>query len=153
MSLATFDFGTLGCLLVLSAALSVLFSTCGCAPAAPEITRNKLLPPGPGNPRNSEGDFIELKDGRILFVYTHFTGSNDDNAAAHLALASFRRRRKDLVGQGRDRFARRVRRRREHDVQFAASPARRPDRPVLPAQGPDTPVAVRRLGAPWTAAR
>lgn len=44
-----------------------------------------LLPPGPGNPRNSEGDFIELKDGRILFVYTHFTGGGSDHAAAHLA--------------------------------------------------------------------
>jgi sialidase-1 len=50
-----------------------------------EPMRLKLLPPGPNNPRNSEGDFIELKDGRILFIYTHFTGSNDDNASAHLA--------------------------------------------------------------------
>ena len=31
-----------------------------------------LLPPGPGNPRNSEGDFVLLEDGRILFVYSHF---------------------------------------------------------------------------------
>jgi len=44
-----------------------------------------LLPPGPGNPRNSEGDFIQLNDGRILFVYTHFTGGGDDHSAAHLA--------------------------------------------------------------------
>ncbi len=43
------------------------------------------LPPGPGNPRNSEGDFIQLKDGRVLFVYTHFTGGSGDDAAAHLA--------------------------------------------------------------------
>lgn len=50
-----------------------------------EITRNKLLPPSPGNPRNSEGAFMPLADGRVLFIYTHFTGSNDDNAAAHLA--------------------------------------------------------------------
>ncbi len=42
------------------------------------------LPPGPGNPRNSEGDFIQLKDGRILFVYTHFTGGGDDNDSADL---------------------------------------------------------------------
>jgi sialidase-1 len=27
----------------------------------------------PENPRNTEGDFITLKDGRILFIYTHFT--------------------------------------------------------------------------------
>jgi len=49
------------------------------------VTRLKLLPPGPGNPRNSEGDFIQLKDGRVLFIYTHFTGGGADNAAAHLA--------------------------------------------------------------------
>lgn len=42
------------------------------------------LPPGPGNPRNSEGDFIILKDGRILFVYTRFTGGSGDHAAASL---------------------------------------------------------------------
>lgn len=49
------------------------------------VQRIPLLPPGPGNPRNSEGDFIALKDGRILFVYTHFTGGTGDEATAHLA--------------------------------------------------------------------
>lgn len=44
-----------------------------------------LLPPSDANPRNSEGDFIQLKDGRILFVYTHFTGGAGDHATAHLA--------------------------------------------------------------------
>lgn len=43
------------------------------------------LPPGPDNPRNSEGDFIALKDGRLLFVHTHFTGGGDDHDAACLA--------------------------------------------------------------------
>ena len=43
------------------------------------------LAPGEGNPRNSEGDFVQLNDGRILFVYTHFTGSGSDFGAAHLA--------------------------------------------------------------------
>ena len=43
------------------------------------------LEPKPGNPRNSEGDFIRLKDGRILFVYTHFTGGAGDNSGAYLA--------------------------------------------------------------------
>jgi predicted neuraminidase len=43
------------------------------------------LEPGVGNPRNSEGDFISLKDGRLLFVYTHFTDGSDDNAGAFLA--------------------------------------------------------------------
>ena len=49
------------------------------------VLRIDLLPPGPGNPRNSEGDFIVLADGRILFIYTHFTGGAGDHAAAHLA--------------------------------------------------------------------
>jgi hypothetical protein len=43
------------------------------------------LPPSDENPRNSEGDFVQLTDGRILFVYTHFTGSGSDFGAAHLA--------------------------------------------------------------------
>lgn len=49
------------------------------------VEKIRLLPPGPGNPRNSEGDFIELKDGRILFIYSHFTGGGSDHAAGHLA--------------------------------------------------------------------
>lgn len=32
------------------------------------------LPPVPGNPRNSEGAFIPLKDGRILLAYTRYYG-------------------------------------------------------------------------------
>ena len=43
------------------------------------------LEPGEGNPRNSEGDFIPLNDGRILFIYTKFTGGASDHAHAHLA--------------------------------------------------------------------
>ena len=43
------------------------------------------LEPQQGNPRNSEGDFIQLKDGRILFIYTHFTGGTSDHASAYLA--------------------------------------------------------------------
>ena len=44
------------------------------------------LSPGENNPRNSEGAFINLKDGRILFVYSHYTGaSSSDFAPAFLA--------------------------------------------------------------------
>jgi len=43
------------------------------------------LPPGKENPRNSEGDFIRLKDGSLLFVYTHFTTGAGDHANAFLA--------------------------------------------------------------------
>lgn len=46
------------------------------------------LPPGPGNPRNSEGDFAVLKDGRVLFVYTRFVGERDASDHAPAVLAS-----------------------------------------------------------------
>ena len=49
------------------------------------VQRTVLLPPGPSNPRNSEGDFIQLKDGRMMLVYTHFYGGGGDHAAARLA--------------------------------------------------------------------
>ena len=49
------------------------------------MQRTLTLTPEEGNPRNSEGDFIQLQDGRLLFVYTHFTGGSGDHAAAHLA--------------------------------------------------------------------
>jgi sialidase-1 len=57
-----------------------------------ESARDKNLPialelnPGTDNPRNSEGDFVTLKDGRILFVYSRYTGgSSSDHAPAYLA--------------------------------------------------------------------
>jgi len=44
------------------------------------------LRPESGNPRNSEGDFITLKNGKILFVFTQFQGSsNSDFGHAQLA--------------------------------------------------------------------
>src|SRR5262245_57297543 len=50
------------------------------------LQRPLRLTPGKDNPRNSEGDFVQLKDGRLMFVYTHFTGSSgSDHAKAHLA--------------------------------------------------------------------
>ena len=45
-----------------------------------------MLNTGENNPRNSEGDFITLKNGRILFIYSHYTGgSTSDHAPAYLA--------------------------------------------------------------------
>jgi sialidase-1 len=45
-----------------------------------------VLAPEGSNSRNSEGDFIQLADGRVLFVYTHFTsGTGDDFDTAYLA--------------------------------------------------------------------
>ena len=43
------------------------------------------LPPSDGNPRDSEGDFIRLTSGEILYVYTHYYGeSGGDHASARL---------------------------------------------------------------------
>jgi len=43
------------------------------------------LSPGPGNSRNSEGDFIQTKDGRLLFIYSHFgEGHGGDHDIAFL---------------------------------------------------------------------
>lgn len=53
--------------------------------SADPVTLN-LLPPGPGNPRNTEGDFVRLKDGRLLFVYSKFSADGPaDSGAASLA--------------------------------------------------------------------
>ena len=71
--------------LLLAAALAAVAAEAPSAVKEDAVTRIKLLPPGPGNPRNSEGAFVQLKDGRLLFVYTHFTGGGADHAAACLA--------------------------------------------------------------------
>ena len=42
------------------------------------------LDPSPDNPRNSEGAFVALKSGRILFLYTRFHGGADDASPAHI---------------------------------------------------------------------
>lgn len=44
------------------------------------------LPARPGNPRNSEGAFVTLADGRILFAYSRYTGDSwQDHARADIA--------------------------------------------------------------------
>jgi sialidase-1 len=65
-------------------ALSVFLTYCGGHQSFPGKEIVLRLEPGPENPRNSEGDFIKLKDGRILFIYTHFTSGSGDNATANL---------------------------------------------------------------------
>lgn len=48
--------------------------------------KNPLLPPGPNNPRNSEGSFIQLADGRVLLAYSHFYGEEGrDDSPSYLA--------------------------------------------------------------------
>jgi sialidase-1 len=55
------------------------------AASAEDVRRLDFLPPGPGNPRNSEGDFLPLRDGRLLFAYSKFSGGAADDAAAEIA--------------------------------------------------------------------
>jgi len=44
------------------------------------------LPHGAGNPRNSEGSFVTLADGRIMFAYSHYAGDSwGDHAPSDLA--------------------------------------------------------------------
>jgi sialidase-1 len=49
------------------------------------------LPPVEGNPRNSEGAFITLRDGTIMFIYSKFSGDkfNDDATADLSAIFSY----------------------------------------------------------------
>lgn len=49
------------------------------------VKRIPLLPPKEGNPRNSEGAFVKLNDGRLFFAYSHFTGGGADNSEAYIA--------------------------------------------------------------------
>ena len=72
-------------------AVVLLFSgitSCNSSQQIPDKSGKEItlrLEPKEGNPRNSEGDFIQLNDGNILFVYTHFTSGTGDNASAYLA--------------------------------------------------------------------
>lgn len=76
-------------MIVLAAALGGVAGGAATAPRAPLVAAAPVvleLAPGPGNPRNSEGAFLELKDGRILFVYSRFVGTSfSDDAKARLA--------------------------------------------------------------------
>lgn len=66
-------------------ALWLLLAMTGAGLAEDPVTIN-LLPPGPGNPRNTEGSFARLKDGRLLFIYSKFsTEGPADSGAATLA--------------------------------------------------------------------
>ena len=70
--------------------LGMLFSCSGNkkneAKQIPESEISLILKPSENNPRNSEGDFITLKDGRILFIYSRYSGnSSSDHAPASLA--------------------------------------------------------------------
>jgi hypothetical protein len=49
------------------------------------IEKPLRIAPRPGNDRNSEGDFIQLHDGRLMLVYTKFVGKSDHATAELVA--------------------------------------------------------------------
>jgi sialidase-1 len=55
-------------------------------PAVPSPQTLLTIQPTKDQPRNSEGDIVELKDGRLCLVYTRFTGGARDHSAADLAM-------------------------------------------------------------------
>ena len=56
------------------------------ASPAPGVVKTLELAPGPDNPRNSEGAFLPLNDGRLMFAYSRYTGtSKSDHATADIA--------------------------------------------------------------------
>ena len=53
--------------------------------AADELTKIPLLTHTEDAPRRTESDFVTLRDGRLLLVYSKFTGGVRDASTAHLA--------------------------------------------------------------------
>ena len=45
-----------------------------------------VIEPTAAQPRNSEGDLIELTDGRLCLIYTRFRGGASDHSEADLAM-------------------------------------------------------------------
>jgi sialidase-1 len=65
------------------------------------------LPPREGNPRNSEGAFLRLSDGRLLFAYSKFVGNgNGDDAPACIAFRHSRDGGKNWDGDDEVAFQR-----------------------------------------------
>lgn len=66
--------------------ITIALFVAACHAVAVSLDPVLILAPSGENSRNSEGDFVQLQDGRILFVYTHFTsGTGDDFDSAYLA--------------------------------------------------------------------
>ena len=59
-------------------------------PASGDVRVLRYLPPGPSNPRNSEGDLLRLDDGSLLFIWTRFeSGTGGDHDPASLSGARY----------------------------------------------------------------
>jgi hypothetical protein len=67
----------------------VLLSTAAFAgETSSPLQKHLVLQPTRDNPRNSEGAFVRLKDGRVLLVYSRFRGAADEAAAELVARTS-----------------------------------------------------------------
>jgi predicted neuraminidase len=64
----------------------VMFVSCLQAAILPRRQTLLVIEPTKEQPRNSEGDIVELKDGRLCLIYTRFTGDTRDHSAADLAM-------------------------------------------------------------------
>jgi len=69
--------------------LGIVFANAAgvCFAEAPKANETLLVvEPSKEHPRNSEGDILAMKDGRLAFVYTQFSGGSADGSSADLVL-------------------------------------------------------------------
>jgi len=71
-----------------AAAAAPLAVAARAAAATPENRVVLDLEPAAENPRNSEGSFVALRSGRVLFYYTQFYGGSRDESPARIAAIS-----------------------------------------------------------------
>jgi Neuraminidase (sialidase) len=68
--------------------LTLLLAGAGFAVPHARAEENQIVfgvEPSQANPRNSEGSFVRLKSGRILFYYSQFYGGSGDETPARIA--------------------------------------------------------------------
>ncbi|MGQ9649258.1 MAG: sialidase family protein [Phycisphaerae bacterium] len=75
-------------MITLQIILSVLLfpGTAAASQTDPGFRTLLVIEPTKEYPRNSEGDVIELKDGRLCLVYSRFSGGTGDHAAAEIVM-------------------------------------------------------------------
>ena len=71
---------------VLATLLVIIAAGCATAPAADPVETLLVIEPNERQTRNSEGDLVRLKDGRLCLVYSRFTGGTRDHSTADLAM-------------------------------------------------------------------
>jgi hypothetical protein len=78
---------------IILCSILILAAFCDRAPQNTSGEKGKepvlLLEPRPGNPKNFSGDFIRLKDGRILYLYAYGVGDRVADDAPHCTVARY----------------------------------------------------------------